>query len=329
VAPTRGIGEGPAVGTGRAGGVTTGRLLVGALVVSLVGVALCATVAGATRRTRSGGSSPTLTVVAAENFWGSIVKQLAGAKATVTSVIANPSTDPHSYEAKPSDERSIASARYVVVNGIGYDPWATQALNANPSSGRKVLVVGDLLGLHAGDNPHQWYSPDSVQRFVDRATTDLQSLDAKDATYFATQRTTFVNAGLAQYHALIDQIRTAYAGTPVGASENIVSPLAVGLGLNLITPPSFLKAIAEGTDPTAADKETIDQQLKSHQIKVFMFNSQNSTPDVAAIVKEARAAQIPVTTVTETLTPASATFQAWQVTELSNLRAALTKAAGP
>jgi zinc/manganese transport system substrate-binding protein len=290
---------------------------------------------GASRAPAAGAASasPTrsrtrINVVAAENFWGSIVKQLVGPHATVTSIITNPATDPHSYEATPSDSRTIAGAQYVVVNGLGYDPWAQKALDANPSSDRKVLVVGDLLGLKDGDNPHQWYSPDSVQRFIDRVTRDLQRLDRRDAAAFDTQRTHFETVDLEQYHALIASIRQRYAATPVGASESIVTPLAAGLGLRLLTPPSFLQAIAEGTDPTAADKETIDQQIKAKQIKVFVFNSQNSTPDVQAIVKEAHAAAIPVTTVTETLTPASATFQAWQVRELQALQSALAEATG-
>jgi zinc/manganese transport system substrate-binding protein len=311
---------------------TAGRRFGGVVALTLAGLlvatALAPSGASAAPRTASRAAGSTITVVAAENFWGSIVKQLAGTKANVTSIITNPSTDPHSYEAKPSDGRSIAGARYVIVNGIGYDPWAQQALDANPSSGRKVLVVGQLLGLRDGDNPHQWYSPDSVQRFIDRVTADLQSLDARDATYFAARRSTFDAVGLGQYHALINQIRTTYAGTRVGASESIFAPLADGLGLHLITPPSFLKAIAEGTDPTAADKETVDRQVKARQIRVFVFNSQNSTTDVQAIVKEARGEHLPVTTVTETLTPAGATFQAWQVKELTALQAALARAAG-
>jgi zinc/manganese transport system substrate-binding protein len=268
-------------------------------------------------------------VVAAENFWGSIVKQLAGSHATVTSIITNPATDPHSYEAKPSDSRALASANYVVLNGIGYDSWAQKALDANPSSGRRVLVVGDLLGLHDGDNPHQWYSPDSVQVFIDRVTRDLQRLERRDASSFAALRTQFETVGLQQYHAVIATIRQKYAATPIGASESIFSPLAASLGLKLLTPPSFLKAIAEGTDPSAADKETVDAQVKTKQIKVFVFNSQNATPDVRAIVQQAKAEAVPVTTVTETLTPAGATFQAWQVRELRELQAALGKATGP
>ena len=104
--------------------------------------------------------------------------------------------------------------------------------------------------------------------------------------------------------------------------------MAQALGLNVLTPPSFLEAISEGTDPTAQDKATIDGQIKGHQIKVYVYNSQNATPDVQAQVKEARAAGIPVTTITETPVPPSSTFQAWQVRQLQGLAAALARATG-
>jgi len=283
----------------------------------------------ATGASRGAAAARPITVVAAENVWGSIAAQLAGSRARVSSIITNPNTDPHSYEAKPSDARAIATAGYVIVNGIGYDTWAQKAVDANPRPGRKTLNVGDLLGLHDGDNPHQWYSPAGVDRVIDRITSDLARLDPPDAAYFAAQRVKLETVGLSQYHALIGQLQARYAGSPVGASESIVAPLADALGLRVLTPSSFLKAVAEGTDPTAADKETIDHQIQARQIKVFVFNSQNSTPDVQAILRATRGQAIPSTSVTETLSPATSTFEAWQVRELQRLGAALAKATGP
>ena len=81
----------------------------------------------------------------------------------VQSIIANPNTDPHSYEPTAADGVAIARSQMAIVNGIGYDAWASKLLDANPSSSRVVLNVGDLLGLKQGDNPHQWYSPSSVR----------------------------------------------------------------------------------------------------------------------------------------------------------------------
>jgi len=273
-----------------------------------------------------GASTGQIPVVAAENFWGSIAVQLGGDRVSVKSIITNPNTDPHEYEPTARDARAVASARYVVYNGIGYDPWAPKLLSANPVTGRAVLNVGDLIGIPLGGNPHRWYSPDNVARVIDQITADYKRLAPADGAYFDRQRDSFLSTGLARYRSLVADIKARYAGTPVGASESIFAPLADALGLDLITPESFLDAISEGSEPTAQDKSAIDTQIKSRRIKVYVFNSQNSTPDVQAQVNEAKAAGIPVTSITETLAPANATFQDWQVNQLQALEAALAKA---
>jgi zinc/manganese transport system substrate-binding protein len=269
-----------------------------------------------------------VSVVAAEDFWGSIARQLGGDRADVTSIIADPNTDPHDYEAKPQDGAALATAKVAIVNGIGYDGWAEKLLAANPSSGRKVVTVGDVVGVKEGGNPHQWYSPRSVSSVIDAVTSALKQADPADAAYFDSQRQAYLTTGLKRYNDLRAQIKAQYAGTPVGASESIFAPMAADLGLKLLTPASFLTAISEGTDPTAQDKATVDSQITGKQIKVFVYNSQNSTPDVKALVDTAKKAGIPVTTVTETLVPKGAAFQDWQATELQSLADALAQGTG-
>jgi zinc/manganese transport system substrate-binding protein len=261
--------------------------------------------------------------VAAENFWGSIASQVGGERARVTSVIVNPETDPHVYEPTPADAKLIASARYVIVNGAGYDAWAPKLLGANPVAGRVVLTVGDLIGIQQGGNPHMWYSPTHVARVVDRIAADLAAIDAGNASYFDQQAAAYKTTGLKAYHDTIDAIKVKYKGTPVGASESIFSYLAADTGLNLITPNDYLKAISEGTDPSPSDKATVQRQITGKMIKVFVFNSQNSTPDVKSLTDTAKAHGIPVSRVTETLAPATVTFQDWQTNQLKELLAAL------
>jgi zinc/manganese transport system substrate-binding protein len=306
------------------------RLRSARLALGLVGVGACALLAGCGgAASPSGGSSGgKLQVAAAENFWGSIAAQLGGTKVTVSSIIANPNTDPHSYEPTAADGVAMARSQMALVNGIGYDTWASKLIAANPSSGRVVLDVGKLLGLREGDNPHQWYSPSSVQRVIGQIVADYKRLDPGDSAYFDRQRATFETSGLADYNRLRTAIRTRYAGVPVGYSESIFQPLGADLGLKLLTPYSFAKAIAEGTDVSAADKQTVDEQAQKGAIRVWIYNSQNATPDVQRVNQLARAAHIPITTITETLSPASATFEQWQVTELTTLLAALHQATG-
>ena len=294
--------------------------------VTLAGCATSATHAGDQPAGRNGAT--VVTAAASINAWGSILAQLGGSHVKTTSIITSPDTDPHDYEPTPADGRVIAQAKVFIENGIGYDAWAAKALEANPDSSRTVINVGELVGVPAGGNPHRWYSPSDVEAVANAITVALTKTDPSDAAYFETQRVTFETTALARYHQLISQIKTSYAGTPIGASESIFAPLSDALGLNLVTPPSFLKAISEGTDPSAADKATIDQQISQKKIAVYVFNSQNSTPDVAAQVAAAKKAHIPVTAVTETLSPAGATFEQWQSAQLQALATALHQATG-
>jgi zinc/manganese transport system substrate-binding protein len=284
----------------------------------------CGGSAGASR----GSSSGKLQVAAAENFWGSIAAQLGGTRVAVSSIIVNPNTDPHSYEPTASDAVTIARSRMTIVNGIGYDKWASRLLAANASSEPTVLDVGNLLGLKDGENPHQWYSPSSVQRVIDAIVAGYKRLDPSDAAYFDRQRTAFETVALAEYRRLQDQIRARYSGVPVGYSESIFQPLGQSLALKLLTPYGFAKAIAEGTDVSAEDKRTVDRQAETHAIKVWIYNSQNATPDVQRINQLAAAAHIPTATITETLSPAAATFEQWQDAELTSLISALHEATG-
>src|SRR5438046_424208 len=131
---------------------------------SLVITLLAACSTGSSRV--AGSSSGKLQVVAAENVWGSVAAQLGGHHVEVQSLISNPDTDPHDYEPTPGDARALASAKIVIVNGIGYDTWADKLVAANPVSGRVVVNVGKVVGLKAGANPHQWYAADSVDQVI-------------------------------------------------------------------------------------------------------------------------------------------------------------------
>jgi zinc/manganese transport system substrate-binding protein len=239
-------------------------------VAVMVAVTLAGLLAGCATGTPAGSGlagqssgNAKIAVVAAENFWGSIAAQVGGEHVTVHSIVTSPDADPHDYEPTPADGRALASAQYVIENGVGYDPWVAKLVDANPASARSVLNVGNLVGVKEGGNPHRWYAPDDVHRVIEQIAADYQRIDPADAGYFAQQKQTYETQGLARYYQLISDIKSRYGGTPIGASESIVTPLAAGLGLTMATPASFLDAVSEGTDPTAADKITVDQQIKN------------------------------------------------------------------
>ena len=290
----------------------------------LIALAAC----GTTAQTFAPSNNGPIQVVAAENFWGSIAAQVGESHVHVTSLIVNPNADPHSYEPTTNDARTVADAQYVIFNGAGYDPWMNTLLQSNPASGRKELNIGMFNGKRTGDNPHMWYNPDYVTAVANKIRDDLKSLDATHIKDFDSSAQTFLTTGLEQYHRLIADIKTKYSGTPVGATESIFSYLAPALGLKLVTPYSYLKAVSEGADISASDQATVEQQISTKQIKVLIYNSQNTPNTIQVLITKAKASHIPVAPITETLTPATATFQDWQTAELQGIQNALAQATG-
>lgn len=285
--------------------------------ILLAGLALAA--CGAASGTPNRG---TMQVVAGENFWGSIAAQLGGDKVSVTSIVTNPNTDPHEYESSAQGARLFATADFVVLNGAGYDDWGAKLVSANPSSNRKVLTVAGLLGKKPGDNPHFWYDPPSVTRVADAIMAQYKSLDAADSAYFDQRRAAFATA-LQPYQALVAQIRTRDANLPVAATESIFVYMAKALGLNLISPPAFMKAISEGNDPPAQDVASFQTQLRSRQVRLLVYNTQTSTSITDQLKQLAGENRIPVVGISETVQPANLSFQAWQVKQLQALQTAL------
>ncbi len=157
---------------------------------------------------------------------------------------------------------------------------------------------------------------------------DYDRLDPAGAAYFARRERTFETSSLARYDELLAEIHRRFAGVAVGYSESIFQPLGQSVGLKLLTPYSFTKAVAEGTEVSAQDRETVDRQAAQGLIKVWIFNSQNVTPEVQQVNAIARARGIPIVTITETLSPQTFDFEQWQAAQLERLIAALHRATG-
>jgi len=294
-----------------------------ALVALAVSAFLCAGCGSGSAA--SAGTGSTVQVVAAENFWGSLATQLGGSHVSVTSIVTDPNADPHDYQSSASDARAFATAQYVILTGAGYDHWASSLLGANQNAGRKVTALADLAGTHQGDNPHIWYGPSYVETAADQITKDLTSIDSADAAYFTRQRSAF-EAALKPYHDRITAIKQKFSGRKVASTESIFVYMAKALGLDLISPPDFMKAVAEGNDPPADAVSTFQQQLQTKQASVLIYNEQTAT-DVTNNLKQLATQQnIPVVGVTETMQPPDTSFQLWMVAELNELQNALNAA---
>jgi len=269
----------------------------------------------------SGSNSGMISVVAAENFYGDIAQQLGAGHVSVLSILSDPNADPHEYESSVQDAAAVSKAQLVIENGSDYDTWMDKLLAASPNPNRIVLTAANVASHPLPDNPHLWYGIDNIQTIAQNITADLEKLDSAHKADYDAALTKF-QSSLVPIQQKIAEIKSKYNGTPVGLTETIFLYQTQPIGLNVLTPFEFEKAIAEGNDPPADTVVTANDQVTKSQIKVLIYNVQTVTPITTNLQNEAKQNNIPIVPVSETM-PAGKTYQSWMLDQLNNLEQAL------
>ena len=261
-------------------------------------------------------SADPVKIVAGENFWGDVASQIGGANVAVTSILSSPDQDPHLFEASAATAKALADAEIVVVNGVDYDPWMEKLVAAHKSPKRKVVVVGQLVGRKAGDNPHLWYDPGYVRTAAKAIAADLQAVDPVHKADYENGEAAFLES-LKPLDAKIADMRKRYAGQPVTASEPVFGYQADLIGLKVHNE-KFALAVMNNAEPSASDVAAFENDLKGKKVKAMLYNAQASEPSVQRLVDMAKVNDIPVIGVSET-EPAGATYVGWMLGQLDAL----------
>ncbi len=294
------------------------KLVIGVLILSLSLGACAPTAKSADPSSTSAG---VISVVAAENFYGDIAKQIGGGHVSVTSILSDPNVDPHEYESNVQNAIAVSNAQLVIENGDGYDSWMDKLLSASPNPGRVVLTAADIVQHKLPDNVHYWYSPDDMQNVAQAIADSLKKLDSKDAAEFDSNLAMFKQS-LNQINQSINALHSKYAGTPIALTETIFLYQTELIGLDVLTPFEFEKAVAEGNDPPADTVALFNNQIAGRQVKVLIYNSQTVTPVTTNLQDEAKQMSIPIVAVSETM-PSGKTYQQWMLDQLQELQKAL------
>jgi zinc/manganese transport system substrate-binding protein len=263
-----------------------------------------------------------IAVVAAENFYGDIVRQIGGDRVAVISIMNNPDQDPHLFETTPAVVRQLAGAQIVVLNGANYDPWMDKLLAAVPRAGRTVISAAQITGRKAGDNPHLWYDPVTMPSVATALAGALAQADSAHASDYAA-RLKATLAVLERIAERVAQIKAKHAGTAVTATEPVFGPMTEALGLTMRNQ-RFQLAMMNDTEPSARDVAAFEKDLREHKVKVLIYNSQVSEKLTERLRDVARKAKVPVVGVTETMPP-DVSFQDWVLGELDALDKALSE----
>jgi zinc/manganese transport system substrate-binding protein len=276
------------------------------------------------------GSGPTsssaapIPVLGAENFYGDLLAQIGGSRVAASSILSDPSADPHSYEASPAAARLVADANVVIVNGIGYDDFMDKLLGASTKPDRIVIRVQDVLGAKDDANVHVWYDPATMPKVADAVAAALAKIDPQNAAYFSEQKAKYL-AALKPVNDKVAALKAKYVGAPIAFTENVAGYLTDAIGLRVLTPPAFMEAIESGTDPAPADVAAERDLLSGRKVKALLYNSQVTSPLTEQVRDLATKSSVPVVAVAETIPPNYKTFQEWQLAQLDELERALAK----
>ena len=262
-----------------------------------------------------------VTIVAAEDFYGDVARQIAGPDATITSILNNPDQDPHLFEASPSTARAMATADIVIYNGADYDPWMRTLLSASKRTDRRIVVVAELTHHQPGDNPHLWYDPATMPVLARALADTLAAADPAHAEAYRSRRDRFL-ASLAPLDQKIAAMRQKYAGTPVTATEPVFGYMATALGLAMRNG-RFQLAVMNDTEPSASDTAAFEDDLRQHKVRALLYNSQATDSTARHLLDLAGQAHVPTVAVTETELPGQ-TYQSWMLGELDALDKALS-----
>jgi zinc/manganese transport system substrate-binding protein len=261
--------------------------------------------------------------VGAENQYGDVIAQIGGAYVRVTSLLSNPSTDPHTFEASVEVARQVGQARLIVQNGLGYDAFMNSMEDATPNADRTVIDVQRLLGLPDGTpNPHLWYDPATMPKVAQAIANELSAIQPRHAAYFKENAQKFIRS-LGAWRAALKQFTGAEKNATVASTEPVADYMLSAADARNLTPWSFQAAVMNGTDPSPQDVAAEKALLSQRKVDALIYNEQVTDPLTESLITLANAHHIPVVGVYETMPEPGYDYQSWMLAETSALHRAI------
>jgi zinc/manganese transport system substrate-binding protein len=212
-----------------------------------------------------------LPVVASFSILGDFARNVGGDRIAVATLVG-PDGDVHVYAPSPSDAKTVADAKLLIINGFGLEGWLPRLVQ---SSGGRATIVTATDGiaprrLGSDADPHAWQSVANAKIYVGNIRDALSRADPAGA---ATYRTN-AQAYLAKLDALEREVRDAVARI-LPARRRVISThdafgyFAAAYGIAFIAP----QGVSTESEPSARDLAAIIIQVKAGGIPaVFLEN---------------------------------------------------------
>ena len=299
-------------------------LITGASLALLTG---CGSSSDSASDRQTPAAATTIPVVASTNVYGDIARQIGAGKVDVTSIIDDPSQDPHSYEANTQNQLALSKAKVVIENGGGYDDFIDKMLDSGGNSSAELINAVKVSGKTApkgGElNEHVWYDFPTVAKIADSIAAGLAKADPANAATFTKNAETF-KSRLQPLEAKEVQIKKAHGGEAVAITEPVPLYMIEASGLVNRTPQEFSEAIEESDDVSPKTLQSTLALFTGKQVKALVYNEQTSGPQTEKVEQASKTAGIPVVPVTETL-PKGKDYLGWMTDNVDALANALDK----
>lgn len=264
-------------------------------------------------------------VVVSVNQWQSVVTRVAGSCARVRTILTNSGVDAHDFEPGAADQSRLAAADIVVVNGAGYDEWASRAV-----SGRaRVIDAARLMGVKEGSNPHLWFSASARTKVAGAVLDVLQKrlpgqrkvLRGHYDTWLAAER---------KLERRIADIRTkmksaSTSAVRYAATESVADYLAADLGLRDATPQGYANAARNESEPSPGDIQQFTALLRAGKVRLLIVNTQEEDKTARLLEQAASAGRVPIVRLTETRPRRYSTTIGWITGLVGKFETALEK----
>jgi zinc/manganese transport system substrate-binding protein len=253
-------------------------------------------------------ASATVNIVAAENFYGELAKEIGGTSVNVQSIISNPNADPHLFTTSAKTSKDINHADIIIYNGANYDDWIKPMLLSSKNKNTIIINVADLVHVKDGANPHIWYKSETFAVLAKQIATVLKKQNPHDSKLININLKKFL-AENKKVFIEVDQIKKSCHGVKVTATEPVFGYMASNMGLDM-QGLDFQWKIMNNTEPSPQMVASFEDLLNKKQVKVLFYNSQ-VTDSITTNMKElAQKNHIPIVGVTETM-PLNMSINAW------------------
>ena len=243
-------------------------------------------------------------VVASFSILGDLVRVVGGERVRITTLVG-PDEDAHVFEPRPADARAMVQSRLLVINGLGFEPWAQKLAQSAGFKGETVLaakgvktrpVAGesghDATGhTHAENDPHAWQDPRNVVLYVRNIAAALGKVDPAGTATYQANTEAYVKA----LQALDAWAEAEFAAIAAGQRKVITSHDAFGYfadryQIRFLAP----QGVSTGAEPSAREVAQFIKQIRREKIKAVFVENMSSSRLLAQLARDAGVTAGPV-----------------------------------